>query len=174
MGTRHLTVIKDFDGVVKVAQYGQWDGYPDGQGLVALDALTNYTTTDIAMGLNNCRWIEQSELETIVDLYCEQSGYMTLDQSKKFSEEHPSLSRDTGADIINLVCKSATSGESIPLQNDYEFKDDDLYCEGVYEVDLSTNEFISWFNGTKVKFNLDELPSPSKYVEAFNREMASQ
>lgn len=32
MGTRHLIKVK-YKGEIKVSQYGQWDGYPDGQGL---------------------------------------------------------------------------------------------------------------------------------------------
>lgn len=32
MGTRNLTMVM-VDGVYKVAQYGQWDGYPSGQGI---------------------------------------------------------------------------------------------------------------------------------------------
>lgn len=31
MGTRNLTAVY-LDGQYKVAQYGQWDGYPEGQG----------------------------------------------------------------------------------------------------------------------------------------------
>lgn len=36
MGTRHLTAVF-VDGEYKVAQYGQWDGYPEGQGLTCLE-----------------------------------------------------------------------------------------------------------------------------------------
>ena len=32
MGTRHLIEVKS-GGELKVAQYGQWDGYPTGQGI---------------------------------------------------------------------------------------------------------------------------------------------
>lgn len=35
MGTRNLTAVY-LDGQYKVAQYGQWDGYPEGQGITAL------------------------------------------------------------------------------------------------------------------------------------------
>ncbi|MHC5949058.1 hypothetical protein ACVXZ3_04645 [Providencia hangzhouensis] len=38
MGTRHLICVAK-DGDYKVAQYGQWDGYPSGQGLTLLTFL---------------------------------------------------------------------------------------------------------------------------------------
>lgn len=41
MGTRNPTAVV-LDGEYKLAQYGQWDGFPSGQGLVksySLDAL---------------------------------------------------------------------------------------------------------------------------------------
>ena len=37
MGTRNLTLVKDKEGKTKVAQYGQWDGYPEGQGSTILN-----------------------------------------------------------------------------------------------------------------------------------------
>ncbi len=37
MGTRNLTLVKDKEGKTKVAQYGQWDGYPEGQGTTILN-----------------------------------------------------------------------------------------------------------------------------------------
>lgn len=38
MGTRNLTAVY-LDGQYKVAQYGQWDGYPEGQGITVLTFL---------------------------------------------------------------------------------------------------------------------------------------
>ena len=38
MGTRHLICVVS-DGDYKVAQYGQWDGYPSGQGAAILEFL---------------------------------------------------------------------------------------------------------------------------------------
>ena len=41
MGTRHLIgVIKD--GAYRVAQYGQWDGYPEGVGAELLKSFNSY------------------------------------------------------------------------------------------------------------------------------------
>jgi hypothetical protein len=45
MGTRHLIAAK-IDGVYKLAQYGQWDGYPDGQGVAVLDFLAAFKEDD--------------------------------------------------------------------------------------------------------------------------------
>ena len=38
MGTRNLTAVY-LDGQYKVAQYGQWDGYPEGQGIASAQRL---------------------------------------------------------------------------------------------------------------------------------------
>jgi hypothetical protein len=40
MGTRNLTMVIS-KGEYKIAQYGQWDGYPSGQGSVVLNFLMN-------------------------------------------------------------------------------------------------------------------------------------
>src|SRR5574337_1233174 len=39
MGTRNLTAVM-MNGEYKVAQYGQWDGYPEGQGKTILEFLS--------------------------------------------------------------------------------------------------------------------------------------
>ena len=38
MGTRHL-ICAHKDGKYPIAQYGQWDGYPEGQGVDVLSFL---------------------------------------------------------------------------------------------------------------------------------------
>ena len=38
MGTRNLTCVV-FDNKIQVAQYGQWDGYPDGQGVGIIEIM---------------------------------------------------------------------------------------------------------------------------------------
>ena len=43
MGTRNLTMVIDQEGEVKVAQYGQWDGYPSGVGVGIVSFLKNET-----------------------------------------------------------------------------------------------------------------------------------
>jgi hypothetical protein len=38
MGTRNLVAVY-LDGIHRIAQYGQWDGYPSGQGKTVLSFL---------------------------------------------------------------------------------------------------------------------------------------
>lgn len=40
MRTRHLIAVQ-LDGEYKIAQYGQWDGYPEGKGVDVLHFLRN-------------------------------------------------------------------------------------------------------------------------------------
>ena len=40
MGTRNLTCVM-YNGEYRVAQYCQWDGYPSGQGAIALNFLSD-------------------------------------------------------------------------------------------------------------------------------------
>ena len=46
MGTRNLTLVKDKEGKTKVAQYGQWDGYPEGQGSTILNFIRSKENRD--------------------------------------------------------------------------------------------------------------------------------
>jgi hypothetical protein len=155
MGTRNLTkVIKDEK--VVVAQYGQWDGYPSGQGLTGFFAVTK---DDVMAGLeaNLNLTYEPSEDERkamskpFEDGHAE--GWMTIESGKAYGEKYPSLTRDTGAEILYLI---ANATEPVPLFLDIEFENDDLFCEGVYEVNLDNKTYTSKYNGIIVTLTFDE------------------
>lgn len=154
MGTRNLTKVIDKEGTIKVAQYGQWDGYPAGQGLTALHHAR--MAHAILNGLNRVRFIGQPEAQHLYSGFDFENG--------NFSLMYPSLSRDTGADILGLVAYGA--GE-ILLIDESEFENDDLFCEGVYTIDFQTNSFISKYGDSHVLFSLDALPTNEEYLSAF-------
>ena len=81
MGTRNLTKVIDKNGIVRVAQYGQRDGYPSGQGLNALYHATAHRA--IEAGLAKARWAEQEELDKIYASLPEMNRLGT-DDSKAF------------------------------------------------------------------------------------------
>jgi len=93
MGTRNLTKVIDRDGVVKVAQYGQWDGYPSGQGVTALYHAENHRL--IESKLDKLHFLNDVEIENINSLLAA-SG-------QPVGEVYPTLSRDTCADILGYV-----------------------------------------------------------------------
>ena len=50
MGTRHQQMVINQKGEIKLSQYGQWDGYPSGQGK---DILTYQDTPPKNHKINN-------------------------------------------------------------------------------------------------------------------------
>ena len=161
MGTRNLTKVIDKDGIVRVAQYGQWDGYPSGQGVNAL--LHAYNHEAIEKGLARVRFATDEELEAIYNGFPEMN-YFGTDDSKNFGLLYPNLTRDTCANILGVVAWSV--GEVL-LSDQSDFENDELFCEGVYTIDFQKRKFISKFGDKVVKFDLDNLPYQFDYLNAW-------
>jgi hypothetical protein len=153
MGTRNLTKVINKAGQVVVAQYGQWDGYPSGQGVTALYHAHN--AKGIESNLSKCYFASQEELDNINSIIGA-SG-------KPIVETYPTLSRDTCADILGYV---AFATQNIPLVNDSDFEEDTLMCEGVYTIDFQRMKFVSKF-GKTIEFDLEDLPSKEEYLGAW-------
>jgi hypothetical protein len=166
MGTRNLTRVIDNNGEVRVAQYGQWDGYPSGQGINAL--LHSYFYQEIERGLEKVRWATDAEVEEIYANF-PKSGLFGTEDSHKFGLFYPNLTRDTCANILGVIAWSV--GEVV-LVNNSDFENDTLMCEGIYTIDLQKQKFISWYDGHTVEFDLKELPTQKAYLEAWAKVMA--
>lgn len=170
MGTRNLTKVIDKDGITRVAQYGQWDGYPEYTGKTILEFISEYKMLDkIEKSLVKARFITPAESEELYKPYTDEEGLMTMEQSADFATMYPSLTRDTGCDIIKVL---VYSGNNIPLQDESDFENDDLFCEGVYTLNFQTREFITNY-GKIVKFSFDELPITEIYLNAFAEELTN-
>ena len=143
MGTRHL-ICAFSGGEYKIAQYGQWDGYPEGQGVTALTFLRSKANRELLKSqLSKCYFITQEQYtnawkEAGVNLD-ENGGWATLEQGKKFRSIFPMMDRDHGAKILELVSESKE--KAIPLQNSIDFANDGIFCEFVYVVDFDHNTF---------------------------------
>jgi hypothetical protein len=163
MGTRNLTVVKDSTGTTRVAQYGQWDGYPQHSGLKALDFLRDETLVEnLRNRLTLVEFIDDQEAEVIWEGFEHDSNDPT-----KYTNEYPGLSRDTGIDILLAV---ASANATLKTIDNSEFAKDTLFCEGIYEIDFSTNKFISTYNGITKEFFLENLPSDEHYLSAMGVE----
>lgn len=127
MGTRNLTVVVS-GGTHRIAQYGQWDGYPSGQGATVLRFCQEYLNTArlrSAYARKLAKWVsflDDAELER------------RYAQASPLTPPIPTeLSRDTGAIILFQV---RTTRNPLGLQDSIDFAKDSLYCEWAYVIDL--------------------------------------
>lgn len=198
MGTRNLTMVIS-NGETKIAQYGQWDGYPEGQGKTALEFLRGVDLDKFRTRVESLRWLTKEEGEEIDKL-----------PDGLWQKMHPYLSRDRGADILNLVMynKYTSSrdtvlfgGEIIGLVDQSSFAADSLSNEWTYVIDLDKNTFEVYqgFNTEPVKegerfynlkdaykassatyyavkhlktYSLSELPTYEQFIADFTKEEA--
>lgn len=137
MGTRNLTAVF-IDGEYKVAQYGQWDGYPAGQGRAALEFLHDVDLDRFKAAVRNCSWLDDGDVTKLwQDLTGRTDGWATMEESDRFRDRYPELHRDTGAKILDLVYQA----NGLKLQNHIEFAADGLFCEWAYVIDLDAGTF---------------------------------
>lgn len=120
MGTRHLIAVYQ-GGTHKIAQYGQWDGYPSGQGKDILAFLHDESAVHLlkTYRLKNCQFLTSEEAENMQ------------------TSHSPQLSRNMGAKILDL----AACVDSLALVDCIEFAADSLFCEWAYVIDFDQNVF---------------------------------
>ena len=163
MGTRNLTVVKDKAGTTRIAQYGQWDGYPSYSGIQALEFLRNKDWQALLHAkLDLVQFVGDEEVDTLYKQY-ESTDW----ENKDFLNAYPGLHRDTGIGILAVVANAIAPIKTV---DNTEFANDKLFCEGIYEVDFSTNKFISIYDDKVVEYDLDNLPIDKDYLSAFEVE----
>jgi hypothetical protein len=193
MGTRHLTMVVHKEET-KIAQYGQWDGYPEGQGVTILTFLrSKERVKKLTNKLKDVRFSNDDDQKKMQDfmnkLGCP-DGWMTQTQADKYHRAYPYLSRDIGGKILELVANS--KDKEIVLQDSTDFAGDSLFCEWAYVVDLDNRklEVYTGFNKEPLaederfakipkskdsseylgircvaKFDLDKLPTKAKFIK---------
>lgn len=146
MGTRHLIAVKT-DGQYKVAQYGQWDGHPGGQGSTVLKTLRD---ADQGLLRDKARAARFGSTSEIKERWTEcgadpESDMVGMDVAERFAKRFPQLSRDCGADVLSIL---AAARPGLILQDRLGFAADSLFCEWGYVVDfdLGTFEVYKGFN----------------------------
>lgn len=166
MGTRNLTIVRNKEGIIRVAQYDQWDGYPEGQGITALNFIKNKDNlAQLERAIENCRfynrvkdidnWIEK--YESRCPRWDEKTNRMLPDSRLKEDINWFNYfnTRDLGAGILVNICEALKAKETmhgelnIPkehngyfyLFDDLEFGQDSLMCEWSYMIDFKDNKF---------------------------------
>jgi len=159
MGTRHLIAVY-VDGQYKVAQYGQWDGYPAGQGKTLLEHLAVLDLETIKERARATVFVSKEEIHRLwVECGASpDSDMVSMDISERFEHRYPELSRNTGGDII---ARLATSPPGLQLKNSLGFVWDSLWCEWAYVIDFDKNTF-EVYKG----FNHEPLDSSERFYSA--------
>ncbi|KAF4302465.1 hypothetical protein GTA08_BOTSDO09870 [Botryosphaeria dothidea] len=148
MGTRHLILVF-YQGDYHIAQYGQLDGYPSGEGVRILEfASTSNNLTmlkfSISKGLLYTPTNEQLQAwkAQAFDLGQERQHQVLTNPASVNWEEHrkypmevvcPSIAAHISAGILQLVANSA---DPVPIVKHLDFIADLLYCEWAYVLDL--------------------------------------
>lgn len=167
MGTRNLTSVIQ-SKKVKIAQYGQWDGYPEGQGLTVLDFLKKKGNIDkLKKKLKIVRFLKPNgrdkkfseEYDKNAPEWSSEPDKRTPEQLKWFKSY---ITRDLGADILNAIISS--SDKEIVLRDEWAFRKDDLFCEWHYCIDLDKKTLT--VNNLKT-YKLDKLPTKKKFLKDF-------
>lgn len=163
MGTRNLTMVIS-NGKTKIAQYGQWDGYPSGQGLTILRFLQKADLDKFKQKVESlCQWVSQRQLNK---WYREvgqdpKEQFISMDKKNKFKANHPQLDRDMAADVLDFVYHSE---EPVFLSDNSEFIKDGLFCEWAYIINLDEGTF-QVKNGADKTYSLKKLPSEKKFLK---------
>lgn len=146
MGTRGLTCVV-VDGDFKVAQYGQWDHYLGGQGSDIATFIDSVDLEAFKKAVRECRFIDTDEYNKlwaeVLGKPISENGWVTIEDSAKFSEKYPQLSRDAGGGVLKMILE----GKRL-LQDSRDFAGESLFCEYAYVVDLDNNtlEVYEGFN----------------------------
>jgi hypothetical protein len=167
MGTRSITMVIDKQGEVKIAQYGQWDGYPEGQGKTILKFLKAKTRRNkLEKQLSKITFSDDktpfiTEYNKRVD-----AGTRTDEDKIWFSTF---ITRDIGGEILRNVADSKLS--NIILLNSGD-RETDQWVQWVYIIDYKKNILsvhFSVFSPAIKEYDLDNLPSVKTFVDELNK-----
>lgn len=148
MGTRHLVEV-DYEWKPRIAQYGQWDWYISWQGATVLEFLKNCDFDKFKKSLADIRFSDDDdELEKLWQAWWDGKAW---------------ISRDTWAGILQLVY----DGKVKVLHDNHEFKNDSLFCEYYYIIDL--DKMTLNVNGYKT-YKLNKLPTLKKMMKDFGQD----
>ncbi|KAK4131914.1 hypothetical protein BT67DRAFT_138792 [Trichocladium antarcticum] len=174
MGTRHLICVF-WKGRWFLAQYGQFDGYPEVQGVRVFKFLSvAQNIANLKAGLEaHVYEPTQQDLDAIsaecdawdANRRAQAQGQVSFERNMTGLQQlYPSLSRETSAGILGIVARASQAREEeeddddaaeggagkgdrkIPVCLQLGFATDTLFCEWVYVIDLD-REVLEVFGG---------------------------
>ncbi|KFY77831.1 hypothetical protein V499_02862 [Pseudogymnoascus sp. VKM F-103] len=154
MGTRHLICVF-YLGRFVIAQYGQFDGYPEVQGLAVITfLLAPGNIARLKAGLTHTYTPTAEEVEEMTRSIARQGeeyhaalvrGEVSV--MSRMKPTCPSMWRETSAGMLEVVA-GATAGATVPIYQELGFIHDGLFCEWAYVVDLDA-EVLEVYSGVE-------------------------
>lgn len=136
MGTRNLTCAV-VNGEYKVNVYGQYDGYPDGQGLDIYNILSNCDLDLLKENVSKCSSLDtQEKIDELFESVVPGGNQDDHSHWSIFYEKLPYLSRNTAGKIFKYILE-----KPLVLKSELEFAADSLFCEWAYVVDFDKRTF---------------------------------
>ncbi|MDR2223590.1 MAG: hypothetical protein LBE34_12800 [Flavobacteriaceae bacterium] len=172
MGTRSLTMVIDQDGQTKIAQYGQFDGYPSGVGVGVLKFLQDKELTILLKNkLSIVRFLDaKGKDKDFFENYnknapewSSQPDNRTPEQIKWFESY---IHRNICEEILTKVAESDDS-EIILINNEQTAKEDG-WVEWSYVINFKENTLnIHYHIDTPpIKiYQLDQLPTKEVFID---------
>ena len=183
MGTRHTIMVKDKMGVLKVCQYGQWDGYPEGQGVNVLDFCQSKENLEkLEKILPEIKFLnETNDIKDWLETYNKLAPSWSNEPDNRTESmkywwdvlQH----RDIGANILrNLISidKDLLPTEhkkTLYLKNEYDFFLHG-WCEWAYLVNFQTGKLEVYEDNDflKKEFDLYNLPTQEQFIKELTDE----
>ena len=148
MGTRNLTVVVH-NQEVKVASYGQYDGFPNSLGIKLLKFFGNPANTEnLRKILPKVRlWNDKDQKqqdEFLESIGCT-NGILNDKQKEEFKKRYPFRYRERygrlrEGQILEVLLEFHHLDE-LATTDAYYFASDSLFCEWAYVIDYDTNTF---------------------------------
>lgn len=176
MGTRNLTMVIDQEGNKKVAQYGQFDGYPSGVGIDVFNFIKNKDLFEkFKLNLPKVRFLESENRDKeFLDSYnnnVNSRPVKTTDEQKKWFDSY--CDRELAAKVLVNIATS-DDDEIILLDRESAATSSCETIEYCYLINLKENTLgVSRYSDLKPykTYNLNELPSAETYIEELESTM---
>lgn len=160
MGTRHLIAVQK-DNEYKFAQYGHWDGYPEGVGSDLLGVLQKITPEELAEKIKRCKPFNAPEY--FADYGIPMTAFdengdidrrnLSAEEADKYTDIYNRYKpSEVDAYAIDAITSLAEAKDNVLgdfyYYDSLKFAGDSLFCEWAYIIDLDKNtlEVYKGFN----------------------------
>ncbi|TDQ79542.1 hypothetical protein [Sphingobacterium yanglingense] len=179
MGTRNMTLVIDESGTKKIAQYGQWDGYPSGVGVGILEFLGNGELLEkLKSNMSKLRFLDYEGVDKeFIDDYNSKCPNWSNEPDKRSQDQKDWWSNFCHRDLAEKVLTNIANykGDEILLINSENRAIGSESCiEYSYIIDFQNRKFTIKHQLDDVnalgEYFLDHLPSEEDFIKALEEE----